>query len=136
MRKYLLIVMLTFFAFAASAQKMTIRTCSIQYGDVQNFNLDDVIMDGDPCPYVSKFQLTKDYFYEIIDDKKYKFTYTSSSDVGFKTTRDFRITLNDKLYDKYEVVYSYKNQTLTFYYDDGEDNLRLTRFTIDHIKVK
>ena len=135
MRKYLLILMLTFFAFAATAQKMTIRTCSIQYGDVLNNNLDDVVMDGDPCPYVSKFQLTKDYFYEIIDNEKYKFKYRSD-DLGFKSSEDFRITLEDKLYNYYEVVYSYKNQTLTFYYDDGKENLRLTRFTIDNIKVK
>ena len=128
--------MLTFFAFAATAQKMTIRTCSIQYGDVQNNNLDDIVMDGDPCSYICKFQLTKDYFFEIIDGKKLKFEYTSISDVGFKTSKDFRITLKDKLYDKYEVLYSYKNQTLTFYYDDGKENLRLTRFTIDDIRVK
>ena len=78
MKKIFLIILLTGFAFTSFAQKMTIRTCEIQYGDVLNHNLLDVVMDGDPCPYVAKFQLTKDYFIQILDGGKYKYNYVES----------------------------------------------------------
>lgn len=136
MRKSILILLLSLFAFSAIAQKkMTIRVCSIQYGDIIDYNLDNIIMDGEAIPFVAKFQLTKDHFIQLLDDGKYAYDYASNK-VALKTTKDFRITIRDEQLQDYDVEYSYKNQTLTFIYNDGAENLRLTRFTIDDIRVK
>jgi hypothetical protein len=92
-------------------------------------------MDGEAIPFVAKFQLTKDHFIQLLDNGKYAYDYASNN-VALKTTEDFTITIKDEQLQDYDVEYSYKNQTLTFIYNDGAENLRLTRFTIDDIRVK
>ena len=136
MRKLIVTLLLLFCVSFSFAQKMTIRTCEIQYGDVLDYNLDDVVMDGDPIPYVAKFQINDKHFVELTNDGNHKYDYASDSHVAIKTSADFRIRIKDEDLDDYDVYYSYKNQTITFIYSDGGEALRLTRFTIDHIKVK
>lgn len=135
MRKlFLTILLLSFFA-TSFAQKMTLRTCVSQYGKVINHNLNDIVMEGDFIPYVCKFQLTNNNFIEIFMGERYKYEYVSTNG-GFKANEDFNIIIKDKLLNEYDVTYSYKKQTLTFIYLDGDDNLKVNRFTIDHVKVK
>ena len=136
MKKLAITLLLFLCATFSFAQKMTIKTCEIQYGDIINYNIEDIVMDGEPSPYVATFQVTSDYFFEVTKEGKHKYEYGSETKFAIKASEDFRITIKDENLNDYDVEYSYKNQTLTFIYSDGVNNLRLTRFTISNIKVK
>lgn len=132
--KKLLIIVLLFVSTAVIAQKevdvtgnFTIET--VEYGTYIN---NEWVMDGPPAVYESLFKITKNMVKQVNSQENWTY-YIEEGPVYNEEHKHWVFLILDKDGIKYMMIVDFNNTNLRFIYKDGEDNMRITRFSFSNM---
>ena len=131
MKKISLILMLLCFSIITHAQvkKGNLSVKTVEYGTwiEESTNVKGHWdMDGPPTPWISLFKVTKNVITQTTEDEVY--TYFIESSYYNKGEDRLEAEIVDENGTGYFMILDHKNSNIRFLYNDGEDNLRVTRF--------
>lgn len=133
MKKLLIIVVLFLLCSATYAQEniktgnFTIET--VEYGTYIN---DNWVMDGPPAKYEALFKVTETMVKQVGEANAWTY-YVEKGPEWNDQHNHWVLYIVDKEGDDYLMIIDFNNSNLRFIYNDGDGNMRITRFAYSNV---